>query len=58
MKLSAGEYLAGDKGSTIEFSQSYKSGVRFGVFASFTDVSTSFREVVLTKAFNMPIYEA
>ncbi len=59
MKISAGEYLAGDKGSTIEFSRSYKSGVRFGVFASLTDVSTAdFGEGSFDKGifFNIPIY--
>ncbi len=40
MKISAGEYLAGDVGTTIEFSRSYANGVKFGVFATFTDVST------------------
>ena len=40
MKISAGEYLAGDVGTTIEFSRSYVNGVKFGVFATFTDVST------------------
>ena len=39
MKISAGEYLAGDKGSTLEFSRSFVNGVRFGVFATLTDVS-------------------
>jgi hypothetical protein len=39
MKLSIGEYLAGDVGSTIEFSRSFKNGTKFGVFASFTDVT-------------------
>ena len=33
MKISAGEYLAGDIGSTIEFSRTFDNGVRFGVFA-------------------------
>jgi hypothetical protein len=59
MKLSFGEYLAGDKGSTIEFSRRFKSGVNFGVFASFTDVSTEdFGEGSFDKGifFNIPIY--
>ena len=38
-KLSAGEYLAGDIGSAVEFSRSLSNGVRFGAFATFTDVS-------------------
>ena len=59
MKLSFGEYLAGDKGSTIEFSRRFKSGVIFGVFATFTDVSTEdFGEGSFDKGifFNIPIY--
>lgn len=39
VKLSHGEYLAGDKGFTIDLSRSFNNGVRFGVFASFTNVS-------------------
>ena len=39
MKLSYGEYLAGDVGTTIELSRSYDNGMVFGVFASNTDVS-------------------
>ena len=30
-KLSVGEYLAGDKGVTLEFSRAYENGVEFGV---------------------------
>ena len=59
LKLSFGEYLAGDKGSTIEFSRKFKSGVNFGVFATFTDVSTKdFGEGSFDKGifFNIPIY--
>ena len=59
MKLSAGEYLAGDVGSTIEFSRSYRGGLRFGVFATFTDVSKEqFGEGSFDKGifFNIPIY--
>jgi len=59
MKISAGEYLAGDKGSTIEFSRSFESGLKFGVFATFTDVSTEdFGEGSFDKGifFNIPIY--
>ena len=59
MKLSFGEYLAGDKGSTIEFSRRFKSGVSFGAFATFTDVSTEdFGEGSFDKGifFNIPIY--
>ena len=39
-KVSVGEYLAGDRGVTLEFSRRFKNGVEFGLFASFTDVST------------------
>jgi hypothetical protein len=59
MKLSIGEYLAGDVGSTIEFSRSFKNGTKFGVFASFTDVtSEQFGEGSFDKGifFNIPIY--
>ena len=59
MKLSIGEYLAGDKGSTIEFSRKFKSGVNFGIFATFTDVSAEdFGEGSFDKGlfFNIPIY--
>ena len=59
MKISAGEYLAGDVGSTIELSRTYRSGVQFGVFASFTDVtSEQFGEGSFDKGifFNIPIY--
>ena len=59
MKISAGEYLAGDVGSTIEFSRTFRSGVRFGAFATFTDVSTEeFGEGSFDKGifFNIPIY--
>ena len=60
MKISAGEYLAGDVGSTIEFSRTYlSSGVRFGAFATFTDVtSKQFGEWSFDKGifFNIPIY--
>ena len=59
MKLSIGEYLAGDKGSTIEFSRKFKSGVNFGIFATLTDVSTEdFGEGSFDKGifFNIPIY--
>ena len=59
MKISAGEYLAGDVGSTIEFSRSFESGIKFGIFATFTDVSTEdFGEGSFDKGifFNIPIY--
>ena len=58
MKISVGEYLAGDVGTTIEFSRTYYNGVKFGVFASFTDVSSEdFGEGSFDKGifFNIPI---
>ena len=58
-KMSIGEYLAGDLGSTIEFSRTYTSGISFGVFATFTDVSyDQFGEGSFDKGifFNIPIY--
>ena len=59
MKLSYGEYLAGDFGSTLEFSRSFQNGTKFGIFASFTDVtSEQFGEGSFDKGifFNIPIY--
>jgi len=59
LKISAGEYLAGDVGSTIEFSRTFSNGVRFGAFATFTDVSTEqFGEGSFDKGifFNIPIF--
>ncbi len=58
MKISYGEYLAGDEGATFEISRSYLSGVKFGVFASFTDVSSEqFGEGTFDKGifFNIPL---
>jgi len=59
MKISYGEYLAGDFGSTIEFSRSFENGTKFGVFASITDVTAEeFGEGTFDKGifFNIPIY--
>ena len=59
LKISYGEYLAGDEGFTIDFSRSFINGTKFGVFASFTDVSTEdFGEGSFDKGiyFNIPIY--
>jgi hypothetical protein len=59
MKISYGEYLAGDKGVTFELSRSFMNGTKFGVFASFTDVSTEdFGEGSFDKGifFNIPVY--
>ena len=59
MKISVGEYLAGDFGSTIELSRSFRNGTKFGIFASFTDVTTEqFGEGSFDKGifFNIPVY--
>jgi hypothetical protein len=59
LHISHGEYLAGDKGSTIELSRKYLNGMELGVFASFTDVTTEqFGEGTFDKGifFNIPIY--
>ena len=59
LHISHGEYLAGDKGSTIELSRKYLNGMELGVFASFTDVtSEQFGEGTFDKGifFNIPIY--
>jgi hypothetical protein len=58
-KISYGEYLAGDEGMTFELSRSFLNGVKFGVFASFTDVSSEqFGEGTFDKGifFNIPVY--
>lgn len=57
-KISYGEYLAGDIGTTFELSRSYINGTRFGVFATLTDVtSEQFGEGSFDKGifFNIPI---
>jgi hypothetical protein len=59
MRVSAGEYLAGDVGYTLEFSRSFYNGVHFGVFATFTDVTTKqFGEGSFDKGifWHVPIY--
>ena len=58
-KISYGEYLAGDEGITIDLSRSFANGTKFGVFASFTDVSTEqFGEGSFDKGiyFNIPVF--
>ena len=58
-KFSFGEYLAGDEGVTFELSRTFFNGTRFGVFASFTDVSSEqFGEGSFDKGifFNIPVY--
>tara|TARA_B100001057_G_scaffold487148_1_gene569409 strand:- start:186 stop:2042 length:1857 start_codon:yes stop_codon:yes gene_type:complete len=59
MRVSAGEYLAGDVGYTLELSRSFYNGVQFGAFATFTDVTAEqFGEGSFDKGifFNIPIY--
>ena len=59
MKVSYGKYLAGDEGVTFELSRSSKNGTKFGIFATFTDVSAEqFGEGSFDKGifFNIPIY--
>lgn len=59
LKLSYGEYLAGDIGTTLELSRTFQNRTKFGVFASFTDVTTEqFGEGSFDKGifFNIPIY--
>ena len=59
LKVSAGEYLAGDVGSTVELSRTFDNGVKFGAFATITDVSkANFGEGSFDKGifFNIPIY--
>ena len=58
-KISYGEYLAGDEGVTFELSRSFQNGTKFGVFASFTDVSREeFGEGSFDKGifFNIPVF--
>ncbi len=57
-KISVGEYLAGDFGTTFELSRTYYNGTKFGVFATFTDVpEEKFGEGSFDKGifFNIPI---
>ena len=59
-KISYGEYLAGDEGFTIDLSRTFLNGTKFGVFATFTDVSSQqFGEGSFDKGiyFNIPIYK-
>lgn len=56
-KFSYGRYLGGDKGFTADFYRSFPNGVKFGVFATFTDVSSeNFGEGSFDKGiyFNFP----
>ena len=59
-KISYGEYLAGDEGITFDFSRTFQNGTKFGIFATFTDVSSEkFGEGTFDKGiyFNIPIYK-
>ena len=58
-KVSYGEYLAGDIGTTIELSRRFNNGVMFGIFVSNTDVSADqFGEGSFDKGifFDIPIF--
>ncbi len=58
-KISYGEYLAGDEGLTLDLSRSFSNGTKFGIFASFTDVSSNqFGEGSFDKGiyFNIPVF--
>ena len=58
-KISYGEYLAGDEGLTFEISRSFRNGMEFGIFASFTDVDEEqFGEGSFDKGifFNIPVF--
>jgi len=39
LKIKGGKYLAKDSGITVDASRIFQSGVRFGIFASLTDIS-------------------
>jgi hypothetical protein len=55
-KISAGSYLAGDRGFTFDISRRFKSGVRVGAFATFTNLSASdFGEGSFDKGFYITI---
>lgn len=59
MEVSLGEYIAGDFGTTIELSRSFENGTKFGIFATFTDVtSEQYGEGSFDKGifFNIPVY--
>ena len=59
LKISHGEYLAGDVGTTFEISRSFSNGTKFGVFVSNTNVtSEQFGEGSFDKGifFNIPVY--
>ncbi|MEQ5801929.1 YjbH domain-containing protein [Halomonas sp. H10-9-1] len=43
-KLSVGRYLAGDVGTTLDFSREFDSGVRIGAWGTWTDADDDFGE--------------
>ena len=50
LKLSFGEYLAGDKGFTFDVSRNFNNGVRMGAFFTRTDITKrAFGKVALIK---------
>ncbi|MDX1738959.1 MAG: YjbH domain-containing protein, partial [Alphaproteobacteria bacterium] len=54
--VSAGQYLAGDRGVTFDVSRRFKSGVRVGGFATFTNVSAAdFGEGSFDKGFYIKV---
>lgn len=53
-QVSAGQYLAGDRGTTIDLSRRFANGVRIGAWATFTNVSKEdFGEGSFDKGFYM-----
>ncbi len=58
IRVSGGRYLAGDVGTTLDFSRQFLNGVRAGIFATFTNVSArDFGEGSFDKGFyfNVPL---
>lgn len=55
-QLHVGRYLAKDKGATIDISRRFDSGISFGLFATFTNVSAAdFGEGSFDKGFYMNV---
>lgn len=56
LKVSAGQFLGGDKGARFDFSKQFKSGVIAGAYASFTNLSAEeYGEGSYTKGFYVSI---
>lgn len=56
LKISAGQFLGGDKGARFDFSKQFKSGVIAGAYASFTNLSAEeYGEGSYTKGFYISI---